>query len=105
LTLPLHETANEMAKLQALLDASLASSTAHLRSIVTQRTMTAEQLTRVLAGMCTLAVSTVIATGEPRISGADGHFLPRHMAFRHRADCSQGAPPGGPPRQCRAPAW
>ena len=71
----MHETAKELAELQALLDASLSRSTAHLRSIVTERTMTAGQLTQVLGGMCTLAVSTVTVTGEPRISGADGHFL------------------------------
>ncbi len=53
----------------------LSGSTAHLRSIVEGRTITAAQLTGVLTGMCTLAVSTVTAKGEPRISGADGHFL------------------------------
>jgi hypothetical protein len=71
----MHETAKELAALQALLDASLSRSTAHLRSVVTERTMTAVQLTQVLGGMCTLAVSTSTVTGEPRISGADGHFL------------------------------
>ena len=69
------ETPEELTELQALLDVSLSRSTAHLRSIVTERTMTAEQLTQVLTGMCTLALSTVTATGEPRISGVDGHFL------------------------------
>lgn len=69
------ETPDELAELRTLLDASLAGSSAHLRSIVTERTMTAEQLTEVLTGMCTLAVSTVTAKGEPRISGEDGHFL------------------------------
>ena len=29
----------------------------------------------VLSGMCVLAVSTVTANGEPRISAVDGHFL------------------------------
>lgn len=71
----MRETPEETAALQALLDASLSKSTSHLRSIVTGRTMTAEQLTSVLTGMCTLALSTVTAKGEPRISGADGHFL------------------------------
>ncbi|MEU3571433.1 pyridoxamine 5'-phosphate oxidase family protein [Kitasatospora sp. NPDC036755] len=72
----MRETPDELHRLQALLDASLARSTAHLRSIINEeRTLTAEQLTRVLTGMCTLAVSTVTAKGEPRISGADGHFL------------------------------
>ena len=71
----MRETPEELQDLQALLDASLSRSTTHLRSIVTERTVTAEQLTRILTGMCTLAVSTVTAKGEPRISGADGHFL------------------------------
>ena len=71
----MRETPEELSDLQALLDASLSRSTAHLRSIVVGRTLTAEQLTQTLTGMCTLAVSTVTAKGEPRISGADGHFL------------------------------
>ncbi|MFJ6675701.1 pyridoxamine 5'-phosphate oxidase family protein [Actinosynnema sp. NPDC091369] len=68
-------TSEELDELQALLDASLSRSTAHLRSIVDGRTMTAEQLTRVLTGTCTPALSTVTAKGEPRISGVDGHLL------------------------------
>lgn len=71
----MRETAEELAELQTLLDASLSRSTDHLRSIVAERTLTAEQLTGVLTGMCTLALSTVTAKGEPRISGVDGHFL------------------------------
>ncbi|MFI6154580.1 pyridoxamine 5'-phosphate oxidase family protein [Kitasatospora sp. NPDC051170] len=72
----MRETPEELQRLQALLDASLSRSSAHLRSIVSdERTITAEQLTGVLTGMCTLALSTVTAKGEPRISGADGHFL------------------------------
>ncbi|BCJ59644.1 pyridoxamine 5'-phosphate oxidase family protein [Micromonospora endophytica] len=71
----MRETPEELAELQALLDSSLSRSTAHLRSIVGERTLTAVQLTQVLTGMCTLALSTVTAKGEPRISGADGHFL------------------------------
>lgn len=69
------ETPDELEELQALLDASVAGATDHLRSIVTARTVTAEQLTRILTGMCTLALSTVTAKGEPRISGVDGHLL------------------------------
>ena len=77
----MRETSVELTELQALLDASLSRSTAHHRSIVSGRTMTAAQLTRVLTGMCTLAVSTVTAKGEPRISGADGHFLHGRWCF------------------------
>ncbi|RKT09729.1 pyridoxamine 5'-phosphate oxidase [Streptomyces sp. 1114.5] len=72
----MRETPEELQQLQALLDTSLAGSTAHLRSIISsERTLTAEQLTGALTGMCTLALSTVTAKGEPRISGVDGHFL------------------------------
>ncbi|MEV4121689.1 pyridoxamine 5'-phosphate oxidase family protein [Micromonospora sp. NPDC049645] len=72
----MRETSEDLEELQALLDTSLSRSTSHLRSIIsTERTLTAEQLTQVLTGMCTLAVSTVTAKGEPRISGVDGHFL------------------------------
>ncbi|MET9249593.1 pyridoxamine 5'-phosphate oxidase family protein [Nonomuraea sp. NPDC003709] len=72
----MRETPEDLERLQALLDASLSRSTSHLRSIIsTERTLTAEQLTGILTGMCTLALSTVTAKGEPRISGADGHFL------------------------------
>jgi hypothetical protein len=71
------ETEAELAELQELLDASLSRSTGHLRSIITpgERTLTARQLTAVCAGMCTLAISTVTAKGEPRVSAVDGHLL------------------------------
>ena len=71
------ETEAELAELQSLLDASLAGATEHLQSIVTpgQRTLTAAQVTAVCRGMCTLAISTVTANGEPRVSAVDGHLL------------------------------
>ncbi|HEY8043300.1 MAG TPA: pyridoxamine 5'-phosphate oxidase family protein [Streptosporangiaceae bacterium] len=72
----MRESDAELGQLQALLDASLARSTGHLRSIVRPgRTLTAAQLAGVITGMCTLAVSSVTAAGEPRVSAADGHFL------------------------------
>ncbi|AOS61898.1 pyridoxamine 5'-phosphate oxidase family protein [Actinoalloteichus hymeniacidonis] len=72
----MRETTRDLDELQGLLDASLSRSTAHLRSIInTDSTPTAVQLTEVLTGMCTLALSTVTAKGEPRISAVDGHFL------------------------------
>ncbi|MEU4536928.1 pyridoxamine 5'-phosphate oxidase family protein [Streptosporangium sp. NPDC023825] len=72
----MRETPEELKELQALLDASLSRSSSHLRSIINdEHTLTAEQLAQVLTGMCTLALSTVTAKGEPRISGVDGHFL------------------------------
>ena len=54
-----------------------------LRSIVTEgeRTLDAAQTAAVLTGMRTLAVSTVTASGEPRVSGEDGHFLHARWVF------------------------
>lgn len=71
----MRETPEELDQLQALLDASLSRSTAHLQSIFTGRTISARQLTQVLTGMCVLTLATVTAKGEPRVSAADGHFL------------------------------
>lgn len=73
----MYETEAELAELQALLDGSLAGATEHLRGIIRpgERTLTAAQLVNVITGMCTLAVSSVTARCEPRVSGADGHFL------------------------------
>ncbi|MEU4707556.1 pyridoxamine 5'-phosphate oxidase family protein [Nocardia salmonicida] len=72
----MRETSEDLAELQALLDASLSSATSHLRSIIDgENTLTAAQLAQTLTGMCTLALSTVTAKGEPRISAVDGHFL------------------------------
>ena len=79
----MHESETELSDLQALLDVSLAGASGHLRSIATpgERTLTAAQLAGLLTGMCTLAVSSVTARGEPRVSGADGHFLHGRWIF------------------------
>jgi len=70
------ETPDETAALQALLDASHAKASGHLRNIIDDdRTLTAEQLVALLTGMKVLSVATVTAAGEPRISALDGHFL------------------------------
>ncbi len=70
------ETADELATLQRLLNASLASSTDHLRAIIHgDRVLSAEDLVALLTGMKVLAVATVTVSGEPRISAVDGHFL------------------------------
>ncbi|MGN9844853.1 pyridoxamine 5'-phosphate oxidase family protein [Nonomuraea sp. H19] len=86
----MYETPVELKGLQTLLDASLSRSTSHLRSIInSERTLTAEQLTQVLTGMCTLALSTVTAKGEPRISGVDGHFLHGKWHFGTARDAAK----------------
>ena len=76
------ETTDEIDALQALLDASRARSTGHLRSIIgDDRTLTADQLVALLTGMKVLSVATVTAAGEPRISALDGHFLHATWTF------------------------
>src|SRR5947207_15115277 len=76
------ETPDEIASLQQLLDASRASATAHLRSIITDdRALTARDLVALLTGMRVLSVATVTARGEPRISALDGHFLHATWTF------------------------
>jgi hypothetical protein len=79
----MYETEAELDRLQELLDSSLGGSTEHLRSIITpgERTLTARQLTVVCAGMCTLALSTVTARCEPRVSAVDGHLLHGSWVF------------------------
>jgi hypothetical protein len=78
----MYEADAELGELQELLDTSLARSTEHLRSIITgNNAVTAEQLVRILTGMCTLSAATVTARGEPRISGVDGHFLHARWVF------------------------
>jgi general stress protein 26 len=72
----MYETPDEIAALQSLLDSSHARATGHLRGIITDdRSLTAEQLVALLTGMKVLSVATVTASGEPRISALDGHFL------------------------------
>ncbi|MUL41908.1 pyridoxamine 5'-phosphate oxidase family protein [Streptomonospora sp. PA3] len=82
----MHETRAELDELQRLLARSLDGASGHLRAVYQAdserpHTLDAEQLVRVLTGMCTLAVSSVTARGEPRVSGADGHFLHGRWIF------------------------
>ena len=76
------ETPPEVESLQRLLDASHATATEHLRSIIQgPRVLTAADLTALLTGMKVLSVATVTAGGEPRISALDGHFLHATWSF------------------------
>ena len=77
------ETEPEIRRLQTLLDSSLARSTAHLRSIITpgERSLRADQVVRLLDGMCVLVLSTVTARGEPRVSAVDGHLIHGRWVF------------------------
>jgi general stress protein 26 len=72
----MHETPDETARLQRLLDDSHGRATEHLRGIISdERTLSAAHVTGLLTGMKVISVATVTARGEPRISAMDGHFL------------------------------
>lgn len=79
----MYESPADLADLQRLLERSIAGSGDHLRSIIEpgKRTLPADQLVDVLTGMTTLALATVTAAGEPRVSGVDGHLLRGRFVF------------------------
>jgi uncharacterized pyridoxamine 5'-phosphate oxidase family protein len=88
-----HETADDLAALQGLLDRSYAAAGAHLRSIITPaRRLDAERLASRLDGMRLLALATSTADGRPLVGPVDGIFLrgafhfgssPDSVRFRH----------------------
>jgi hypothetical protein len=70
-----HETAADLAVLQALLDRSAAASGPHMRSIITpERRLNARQVCGCLTGMTLLALATVTAGGRPMVGPIDGVF-------------------------------
>ena len=70
------ETPDELARLQALLDASMAAAGPHLRDIITDvRRLSARELTERLQGMRLLVLATVTADGRPLAGPVDGYFL------------------------------
>lgn len=76
----MHETPEEIDRLQALLDRSAAGAGAHLRSIITDdRRLSARELCRRLTGMRLLVLATVTADGRPLAGPVDGYLL--HGAF------------------------
>jgi hypothetical protein len=91
----MHETREDLAALQALIDRSYASAGAHLQRIHTpERRLTAEEVCERLQGMTLLALATVTADGRPLVGPVDGIFLrgafhfgsaPDSVRFRHIA--------------------
>jgi hypothetical protein len=77
------ETSGELDELDALLTMSMRAATEHLRNIMDQptRSLTGREVAKLLTGMKTLALATVSRSGEPRISGVDGHFLHGRWVF------------------------
>jgi hypothetical protein len=81
------ETPEELTAIQNLLDASFASASAHLTSIMTpERRLSAERLVAELPSPAVLNIATVTAAGEPRLSAVDGHFLHGRWHFTTAVD-------------------
>jgi pyridoxamine 5'-phosphate oxidase-like protein len=70
------ETAEDIERLQRLLDKSAAEAGPHLRGIITdERRLTAEEMCHRLQGMRLLVVATVTSDGRPLAGPVDGYFL------------------------------
>jgi hypothetical protein len=70
------ETAQELDRLQRLLDVSAAGAGPHMSGILTQeRRLSARELCTRLTGMRLLVVATVTADGRPLAGPVDGYFL------------------------------
>jgi uncharacterized pyridoxamine 5'-phosphate oxidase family protein len=88
-----HETADDLARLQELLDQSYDAAGPHLRRIITpERRLTAEEVSERLTGMCLLALATATRDGRPVVGPVDGVFFrgafhfgsaPDSVRFRH----------------------
>jgi len=102
-----HETPDDLARLQDLLDSSAAGASTHLRNVITpERRLTAQDLSTRLVGMRLLALATVTADGRPLVGPVDGIFYrgafyfgssPDSVRFRHirsRPDVSATHLPG-----------
>lgn len=71
----MHETNDDLAAMQRLLDDSYARAGEHLRSIHTpERRVSAARLVEVLPGVRILSLATVTAGCEPRVGPVDGLF-------------------------------
>jgi nitroimidazol reductase NimA-like FMN-containing flavoprotein (pyridoxamine 5'-phosphate oxidase superfamily) len=89
----MHETDDDLARLQQLLDRSYASAGQHLLGIHTpERRLSAAQVSERLTGMVLLALATVTADGRPIVGPVDGIFYrgafhfgssPDSVRFRH----------------------
>jgi len=88
-----HETPEDIAALQELLDRSYAAAGEHLLRIHTpERRLNAEQIAERLTGMTLLTLATVTADGRPIAGPVDGVFFrgafhfgsaPDSLRFRH----------------------
>jgi hypothetical protein len=78
----MHETQDDLDRLQALLDASHAAGGRHLREVITQeRRLDAQQVAAALEGMRLLVLATATADGRPIAGPVDGIFYRGRFHF------------------------
>ena len=78
----MHETAEDLAELQRLLDESYASAGEHLRSIfVPELASSAEDLARTLTGIFVINLAVVTAKSEPLVAPVDGLIYRGRLFF------------------------
>jgi hypothetical protein len=78
----MHETPDELQRLQQTLDDSYAGAGTHLRSVFRpERRMAAEEIVRELRGVFVLHLATVTAAGAPRLAPIDGLFYRGQVWF------------------------
>ena len=86
----MRETPEEIAELQRLLDASIASDNEHLLAIMTpERRLTAEQMVRIMTGMQVLVIATATSDGRPLTSCVDGHLIHGRWVFTTDASATK----------------
>lgn len=89
----MRETADDIIRLQRLLDTSYSLAGVHLREVITDdRRLDAESLAAKLDGMCLLVLATTTSDGRPIAGPVDGIFYrgsfyfgssPESVRFRH----------------------
>ena len=83
----MHETPDDLDRLQRLLDASDAAAGTHLRSIITaERRLSAAEVCARLSGKCLLALATVTADCRPIVGPVDGIFYRGSFHFGSSPD-------------------
>ncbi len=103
----MHETKEDLQRLQQLLDRSYEAAGSHLQEVITpERRLEAADLASMLEGMRLLVLATVTADGRPVTGAVDGIFYrgtfhfgssPESVRFRHlrtRPACSATHLPG-----------
>ena len=83
----MHESSQELERLQQILDESAAAAGPHLRGIIDEeRRVDAASLCSRLQGMRLLVLATVTADGRPLAGPVDGYFLHGSFSFSSGRD-------------------